>query len=145
MTRPAAVRVLLGGLFVAAGVLHFIVPGFYEAMIPPGYPVPRALVLWSGVAEFAGGLGLLARSARLRRWAGWGLVGLLIAVYPANVHMALTMDAPFGLLWARLALQGALVAWVLRSSGALHASAGRPQSDSTVTSPGHASRARSAG
>jgi len=136
VTRSSVPRILLAALFVAAGVLHFVVPSMYEAMIPPGYPTPRGLVLVSGLAEIAGGLGLLASSRTLRRWAGWGLVVLLAAVYPANIHMALTMEAPYGLLWARLALQGALIAWVLRSSGVLD------QSD-VRKSPGQASLARS--
>lgn len=136
MTRASVPRYLLAGVFVAAGVLHVVVPSTYEAMIPSGYPSPRVLVLVSGLAEIVGGLGLLARSPALRRWAGWGLVALLVAVYPANLHMALTLEVPYGLLWARLALQGALVAWVLRSSGVL---------DQSVTSnaPGQASLARS--
>ena len=136
MTCSILPRLILAGIFVVAGVLHVAVPAMYESIIPPGYPSPRALVLWSGVAEIAGGLGLLAPSARLRAWAGGGLVALLVAVYPANVHMAMTTDLPFGLLWMRLALQGALVAWVLRSSGALAL-------QSAENSPGQASRARS--
>jgi uncharacterized membrane protein len=138
VTRSDLSRVLLGVLFIGAGVLHFVVPEMYVAMIPPGYPAPRALVLWSGVAEIAGGIGLLVPWRPLRRWAGWGLVLLLVAVYPANVQMALTTEAPFGLLWMRLALQGVLVAWVLRASGVLGQS--RPSN-----TPGHASRASSTG
>lgn len=138
MTGPDVSRVGLGALFIGAGVLHVVLPGMYDAAMPPGYPGPRALILGSGLAEIAGGLGLLAPSLALRRWAGWGLVSLLIAVYPANVHMALTMDAPLGLLWVRLALQGVLVAWVMRASGILR------QSGSS-NAPGQASRARSTG
>lgn len=138
MTRADVPRLSLGVLFVGAGVLHLVAPEVYVPAIPPGYPSPRALVLWSGVAELAGGLGLLVPLPAVRRRAGVGLVALLVAVYPANVHMALTMAAPFGLLWARLALQGALVAWVLRASGLLAQSPSR-------NSPGQASRARSSG
>lgn len=138
MTRTDVPRLSLGVLFVGAGILHLVAPEGYVAVIPPGYPSPRVLVLWSGVAELAGGLGLLVPLPAVRRWAGGGLVTLLVAVYPANVHMALTMEAPLGLFWARLALQGVLVAWVLRASGALVQSPSR-------NSPGQASRARSSG
>lgn len=135
-------RYVLAALFILAGMLHFVSPSSYEAIIPPGYPSPGTLVLLSGLAEVAGGIGLLVRSAALRRWAGWGLVALLVAVFPANVAMALDPSAPLAwgvpawLLWARLPLQGVLVAWALRASGALYPGA---------NAPGHARRASSSG
>lgn len=107
-------RTLLGVVFIGAGLLHLVLPHVYEPLVPPGYPSPRLLVLVSGLAELAGGLGVLVPSPGLRRAAAWGLVALLIAVYPANVHAAQTMDAPLGLLWWRLPLQGVLVAWAGR-------------------------------
>jgi uncharacterized membrane protein len=78
------------------------------------------LVAVSGVAEIAGGIGLLI--PRLRRWAGWGLIALLIAVFPANVYMAVSPqripDLHFArwMLWLRLPLQGVFVVWVWYAS-----------------------------
>ena len=130
-------RLLLGALFVAAGVLHLVRPDAYLVAMPPGLPAHRALVLISGAAEIAGGIGLWGPAGRLRRWAGWGLIALLVAIYPANVHMAMAgVGGPAWALWARLPLQGALAAWALRSSGALGYS-------TTSNVPGHARRARS--
>ena len=73
--------------FVAAGANHFRDPAMYGRIIPPGFPNPPLLVAASGVCEMAGGLGLLIKP--LRRAAGWGLIALLLAVFPANVYMAL--------------------------------------------------------
>ena len=106
-------RVLLATLFVAAGVLHFTSTDFYLRIMPPYVPLHRAAVLASGVAEIAGGLGLLV--PRLRRAAGIGLILLLVAVFPANAHMALHPER-FGiapaLLWLRLPLQPLLMLWI---------------------------------
>ncbi|WDQ17274.1 DoxX family protein [Rhodopirellula sp. P2] len=101
-------------LFIAAGINHFISPNFYVQMIPDGWPRPLMLVHVSGVLEVIGGVGLLVPP--LRRFAGWGLIALLIAVFPANVHMALHPDryddfSHTGLI-ARLPLQGVLIALV---------------------------------
>ena len=107
---------LAGVLFIGAGILHFVVPGKYEQIIPPGFPMPGMLVAISGMAEIAGGAGLLIRP--LRRAAGWGLIALLIAVFPANIFMAIHPERIAGLhmapwlLWTRLPLQGVLIAWV---------------------------------
>jgi uncharacterized membrane protein len=102
--------------FIGAGVNHFIMPAAYQRIIPPKFPSPALLVALSGIFEIAGGLGLLARP--LRHAAGWGLIALLIAVFPANVYMALAPgkipDHHVGrwLLWLRLPMQGVLIAWV---------------------------------
>ena len=88
--------------------------------MPPYVPAARAMVYASGVAEMAGGAGLLVR--RTRRPAGWWLVATLVAVFPANLHMALHPEqfpkVPGGAraLWARLPLQGLFIAWVLRAA-----------------------------
>jgi len=111
---------LLAALFVGAGVTHFTVPGFYAHMVPPYLPAPWTLVYVSGVCEIV--LGVLLLVPATRRLAAWGLVLLLFAVFPANVHMAVNhvgfVDAPAWLpqptplgLWLRLPLQGVLVAW----------------------------------
>lgn len=115
-----ASRIVLAVIFVAAGTLHFVIPGEYQRIMPPYLPYPRALVLLSGAFEIAGGLGLLFD--RTRRAAGAGLVLLLLAVWPANVQMLLNARAagasPLAeaLLWARLPLQLLLMIWVWRAS-----------------------------
>ena len=101
--------------FMAAGVMHLVHPAPYRAIIPPRFPSPGALVLLSGIAEIAGGAGLLM--PKLRRAAGWGLIALLLAVFPANIYMAVSPDSvpwniPHWLLWARLPLQIVFIGWV---------------------------------
>src|SRR5579871_1190768 len=84
------VKTLLLGIaalfFTCAGVLHFLRTDSYVRIVPPYLPWPVAMVYVSGAAEIAGGIGLLI--PRLRNAAAWGLVALLIAVFPANVYMA---------------------------------------------------------
>lgn len=110
------VRALAGPFFVVAGVMHFLVPRKYERMMPPYLPWHRELVRASGVAEVVGGLGLIPRATR--RLAGWWLIATLIAVFPANAHMALHPEEfpeiPGGAvsLWARLPFQAVFIAWV---------------------------------
>lgn len=111
---------LLSGVFITTGVLHFLRPGYFEQIVPEALPAHRELVLVSGAAELAGGIGVAI--AGTRRVAGLWLVALLIAVFPANVNMAIHADrfdsiAPV-LLWARLPLQGLLIWWALRATGA---------------------------
>ena len=115
-------RGLLAAAFVGAGVLHLVAPGVYDPAMPPWVPFPRVMIGVSGLAEITGGIGLLVPHAR--RAAGWGLAALLVAVYPANVGMALSTDGPAWALWGRLPLQGALVAAVLGASGAGRAAGG---------------------
>jgi uncharacterized membrane protein len=107
---------ITGAVFVAAGLLHFLFPRPYIAIMPRSLPAHRELVYASGVAEIAGGAGLLA--PRTRRAAGLWLVLTLLGVFPANVNMAVNAERfariPPWALWARLPLQGAIVAWVLR-------------------------------
>ncbi len=115
-------RALCALFFVAAGIGHFVMPGFYLAMMPAWVPAHLAMVQVSGVAEIAGGVGLLI--PRLRRAAGLGLMALLLAVFPANIQMLLNARAaalPFSkelLLWARLPLQLLFLWWVWRVSPA---------------------------
>lgn len=111
-------RWLLAATFVGAGALHFRATNTYLQIMPPYLPLAwhRPLVLVSGAAEIAGGLGLLV--PRLRRAAGWGLILLLVAVFPANVEMARRglFVSPF-LGWLRLPLQAVLIAWVYWCAG----------------------------
>jgi uncharacterized membrane protein len=109
---------LLAGFFAAAGALHFLRPRMYEEIVPDYLPAHHDLVLASGAAEVLGAVGLLL--PRTRRIAGIWLTLTLIAIFPANVHMALHPDrypslAP-ALLWARLALQPLLIWWILRAT-----------------------------
>ena len=107
--------VLLGlaGFFLNVGVDHFINPEFYLAIMPPSFPLHAEAVYISGFFEILGGVCLLV--PRLRKMAGWGLVALLICVYPANIYMALTPEAfpeiPLSLLYFRLALQFLFFYW----------------------------------
>src|SRR5690349_2155529 len=111
------IRRLAGPAFVFAGTMHFVIPRAYKRIMPPYVPAHEAMVYASGVAEIAGGAGLMV--PHLRRPAGWWLIATLIAVFPANVHMALHPDefpkVPGGApaLWARLPFQGVFIAWVL--------------------------------
>ena len=108
-------RWLLTIFMVAAGANHFLAPDTYVAMVPAELPAPLALVYISGVAEILGGLGLILPATR--RLAAWGLVALYVAVFPANVNMAInhlhlgTSEVPAWALWARLPLQAVLIAW----------------------------------
>ncbi|MCF7689699.1 MAG: DoxX family membrane protein [Cephaloticoccus sp.] len=108
-------RWLAAIFFVVAGANHFRQPEIYLGMMPPFLPWPEALNLISGAAEILGGLGLMV--ARTRRIAGWGLLALLVAVFPANVYVALQGRMP-GLdvsplaLWLRLPFQFVFMAWV---------------------------------
>src|SRR4051794_20157987 len=111
-------RLPLGLFFVAAGIMHFVKPRAYESIVPAALPARSELVVVSGVAEIAGGLALLPdRSARP---AGWWLIALLVAVFPANVNMAVHAErfraVPEALLWLRLPLQPLLIGWVWRAS-----------------------------
>jgi len=76
-------RYLLAIFFVGAGVMHFVSPDFYVAIMPPYLPWHLPLVWISGGFEILGGIGVLFPHP-LRRWAGWGLVALLVAVFPAK-------------------------------------------------------------
>jgi uncharacterized membrane protein len=78
-------RVLLALFFIFTGTMHFVRPASFVDIVPPFLPHPHALVVISGVFEILGGLGLLVPG--LRRLAGYGLILLLIAVFPANIYM----------------------------------------------------------
>ena len=116
-----ALRRSAGPTFVFAGAMHFITPRFYRAIMPDWVPAHDEMVAASGVAEIAGGLGLLAPSGRVRRLSMWWLLATLVAVFPANVHMALHPEryrsVPGGraALYARLPFQGVFMWWVVAS------------------------------
>lgn len=114
-------RRLLALFFVTAGVLHFVFTPGYTDIIPAWLPWPRMLVIVSGLCEIAGGLGVLWPPTR--RWAGYGLIALCLAVLPANVQMLLDAQAAgdsaawIAALWLRLPLQVLLIAWIWRATG----------------------------
>ncbi len=108
-------RFVLSIAMVAVGALHFVEPASFVRIVPPFLPAPEALVAISGVAEIAGGIGILI--ARFRRAAGMGLIALYICVFPANVYMAVAnVQLPGGhiptwALWTRLPFQFVFIAW----------------------------------
>jgi uncharacterized membrane protein len=112
--------VFLAGLFVFAGVMHFAYPAAYVAITPTWVPMQLQMVYLTGLAEIAGGIGLLTKQTR--RAAGMGLILLLVAVFPANIRMlttAVMTDAPHFyqlLLFLRLPLQPLLIVWIYRSA-----------------------------
>jgi len=110
-----ALQVALALFMAGAGVMHFLAPRGFIRIVPTFLPAPAALVLVSGVFEILGGVGLLVPPTR--RAAAWGLVALYVAVFPANVNMAVNHigfgrhPGPAWRSWARLPLQALLIAW----------------------------------
>jgi uncharacterized membrane protein len=119
---PRVLKHAAGPVFVVAGLLHFIKPRIYESIMPDYVPAQRGLVYASGVAEAVGGAGLLSSSPAVRRWSAWWLVATLVAVFPANLHMALNPERYPGIpggrtaLYARLPFQLVFVRWVLAAA-----------------------------
>lgn len=114
-------RALLSAFFTAAGINHFVMPARYEQIVPPSLRADAGrVVALSGVAEIAGGLGVLA--PRTRRVAGLWLVALLAAVFPANLYMARRPEdfrrIPRWALYARLPLQPLMMWWAWRATRA---------------------------
>ena len=111
----AASPYLLAGLLGAAGVAHFAVSEPYARIVPARLPAQTELVYLSGVAELACAAGLVAR--RTRRRAGYATAALFVAVWPANVSMALAAGSRptlyTAVVWLRLPLQLPLIAWAL--------------------------------
>ena len=111
--RRNLLRIVYGILFVLAGSNHFAMPDFYLNMMPAYLPWHAELVAISGVSEMLLGIGLIM--PRTAPVAAWGIVALLIAVFPANINMALHPeqfpDVPAASLWVRLPLQFLLVYW----------------------------------
>jgi uncharacterized membrane protein len=109
-------RLATGATFVLTGISHFAIPEKFLEMMPPFLPAPLFLVYLSGVFEILGGIGLMvSKTARL---AAFGLILLLLAVFPANIYVALN-NVPLGgfmsypvYQWLRLPMQIVLIAWV---------------------------------
>lgn len=123
LTDPTIHQYLIGGMFVLAGVLHFIFPKVYMRIMPDYIPWHKAMVYLSGVGEILGGAGMMI--SLLREVASWGLILLLLAVFPANIEMFRKAYRRKGftrytsLLLLRLPLQFALIYWVYWA-GLLH-------------------------
>jgi uncharacterized membrane protein len=120
-------RTLLAVIMLMMGVLHFTADSIFVQIVPPFLPAPYALVWISGVFEAALGLGLLF--PRTRKLASYGLVALFVAVFPANIYMAVANVQVHGLppwlpqpsqgsLWLRLPLQFGFIYWALRAGRA---------------------------
>jgi uncharacterized membrane protein len=112
-------RRLLAGFFISGGVNHFTMPGPYRQIVPPRLRGQAKLVVEiSGVAEVAGGLGVLLPATR--RISGLGLIALLVAVFPANLHMARAPEEfpkiPRWALYGRLPLQPLMMWWAWRAT-----------------------------
>jgi uncharacterized membrane protein len=112
-------RRLLAAFFLSAGVNHFVNPRFYEAIVPPSLKhEAKRVVQVSGVAEFAGGLGVLVPGTR--RLSGVALVALLAAIFPANLYMAREPESfermPRWALYARLPLQPLMMLWAWKAT-----------------------------
>ncbi len=115
MNVKQILRWLLALLIIAAGTLHFVNPDPFVRIVPPYLPYHLALVYISGFFEILGGIGLLVPP--VSRAAAWGLVALFIAVFPANINMAINDivldEIPYDptLYWLRLPFQAVLIAW----------------------------------
>ena len=112
-------RRLLAAFFIGSGVNHFVLPGFYELIVPPRLKGDAArLVQVTGVAEMAGGAGVLLPATR--RLAGLALIALLAGVFPANLYMAGAPERfgkiPRWALYARLPLQPLMMLWVWKAT-----------------------------
>jgi uncharacterized membrane protein len=110
-------RLRFAANMLGVGVMHFVTPGFFVKIVPRWFPWPRQAVLWSGVAEV--GSGLLLAVPRTRRIGGWLAAATIVAVYPANIQMAIdaTRKGPKLMAvatWLRLPLQFPLLARALR-------------------------------
>ena len=104
--------VIMAVFYIAAGLNHFRAPWFYYKLIPPQLPKKPVNVI-SGFAEVLLGIGLLIPS--LSVWSAWGVIALLIAVYPGNIYhlsqKGAGMKIPIWALWVRLGFQGVFIAW----------------------------------
>jgi len=113
------VRLLLAALFLFAGTIHLRDPALFLPVMPPWIPFHLTCIRVSGVFELLGGVGLLIPVRRIQFLAGWGLTLLLVAVFPANIYMAMAHVQIHGfpsqpwMGWARLPFQPLLIAAVL--------------------------------
>ncbi|HEX8267930.1 MAG TPA: DoxX family membrane protein [Pyrinomonadaceae bacterium] len=110
-------RIATGLTFILTGATHFLIPDKYLEMMPPFIPAPLLMVYLSGFFEILGGAGLILPGTK--RIAAYGLIALLLAVFPANVYVALNNVQLGGFMsysfyqWLRLPLQFVLIWWIL--------------------------------
>ncbi len=117
MSMPKRILLWLMGLaYMFTGFMHFYRPDFYVPMMPPYIPWHEAMVFLSGVAELVLGVAVLIPTTR--KLAAWGLIVLLIAILPANIHIAVHNVPVFGAsegpglaAWVRVPFQAVLIAW----------------------------------
>lgn len=118
MTLRRLGRFALAAFFMTAGIAHFAASEFFVAIMPPYLPLHLELVYLSGVCEVCGAVGILW--TRTRKASGVGLITLTVAVFPANLHMALHPDQfsafPIWALYARLPLQAVVLVWIWRTT-----------------------------
>ncbi|MBW4578543.1 MAG: DoxX family protein [Tildeniella nuda ZEHNDER 1965/U140] len=113
--RKEILRVVLAISTITVGIIHFVKPAPFVKIVPPQLPYPLELVYISGFFEILGGIGLLIPLVSVA--AAWGLIALFVAVFPANINMAVNQIDLEGvpsnpaLYWARLPLQAVLIAW----------------------------------
>lgn len=113
-----ALRILAAVAMIGVGIGHFTNPAPFVRIVPAFLPAPLALVYVSGFFEVLGGIGLLV--TRVHKQAAWGLVALYLAVFPANINMAVNQiqldpsdHLPVWAMWLRLPFQGLFIAWVI--------------------------------
>jgi uncharacterized membrane protein len=118
--RAPRTRAVMIAIFATAGVFHVLIPDRFTGIVPPWLPRADVLVAVSGIAELAGAAGLAW--GRTRYWAGWGLIALLVAVFPANIQMLMGAQQSSAsmwwqiVLWLRLPLQPVLIWLVWRAA-----------------------------
>ena len=112
-------RVAMGITFILASTMHFTASEAELKIIPAFLPLRREALYITGVLEFLGGIGLFVPNRKVQRAASWGLVGLLVAIFPANVYQAIAniklggfLDSPL-YLWGRLPFQAVFISWAL--------------------------------
>ncbi len=112
-------RIVIGVVFILGGILHFTASETELKLIPPFLPLRREALYITGAFESLGGLGLFVPNAKIRRLSAWGLVALLVIIFPANVYQAVTNMQLGGFMntrvyqWGRLPFQAVFILWAL--------------------------------
>ena len=106
MVKPLSI-IIMSWFYISVGISHFTDPNWFLQIVPPYLPYKLELVYISGFLEIILGIMLIIPSIRF--YAGWGLIMLLIAVYPANIYLAQTNGAAMKtssvVAWGRLPFQ----------------------------------------
>ena len=112
-------RLTMGILFILASTLHFTASEAELKIIPAFLPLRREALYITGILEFLGGVGLFVPNRKVQRASAWGLVALLVAIFPANVYQAVANVHLGGFmnsrlyLWGRLPFQAVFISWAL--------------------------------